>query len=61
MIKIIHKMKGDNSNPDSYRGIALENSAFKVFSKILTKQITTMVGKYILECQFGFRKGRSTI
>ena len=61
MTKIIHKGKGDTSNQDSYRGIALENSAFKIFSKILTKQITTMVDKYIPECQFGFRKGRSTI
>ena len=61
VIKIIPKGKGDTSNQDSYRGIALENSAFKIFSKILTKQITTMVDKYIPECQFGLRKGRSTI
>ena len=48
-------------NPDCYQGIALENTTFKIFTKILTKRLVTEVDRHIPECQFGFSKGRSTI
>jgi hypothetical protein len=34
-MKVLYMGKGSVSNPDSYRGIALENSGFKVFMMLL--------------------------
>ena len=39
----------------------LENTSFKVLTKILTTRLTAEVDRSIPECQFGFRKGRSTL
>lgn len=60
-IKVLYKGKGDTSTPDAYRGIALENNIFKIFSRLLTKRITEKIDILIPEHQFGFRRGRSTI
>ena len=59
-IKILYKGKGDTTNPNSYRGIALENAIFKIFTKILTNRLEKEVEAFIPEYQFGFRKGKST-
>jgi hypothetical protein len=60
-MKILYKGKGDTSNPDSFRGIVLQNTTFKLFTRILNERLLTMVDQHIPECQFGFRKGRSTL
>ena len=60
-IKILYKGKGDTADPNSYRGIALESTIFKLFSKILTRRLAKEVDEYIPECQFGFRRNRSTL
>ncbi|KAJ4427938.1 hypothetical protein ANN_23948 [Periplaneta americana] len=60
-IKMLYKGKGDAGNPNSYRGIALENTLLKVLTKILTQRLTQLVDAMLPEFQFGFRTGRSTI
>jgi len=56
----IHK-KGDRNNPDNYRGISLLSTGYKIYSKIITKRLTTIAELLLLEEQNGFRKGRSCI
>ena len=60
-IKPIYKGKGNASDPNSYRGVALECTLLKVFTKLLTRRITNLVDSHIPEEQFGFRRNRSTI
>lgn len=59
-IKVLYKGKGDTSEQDSYRGIALENTIFKLFTKIITQRLTQETTDKIPEAQFGFMKGRAT-
>jgi len=46
---------------DNYRGIALLNTTYKVFSKILLGRLEPIAEECIGDYQCGFRKGRSTI
>ena len=46
---------------DSYRGVALENTSFETFMKIITKRSNDLADQFIPECQFGFMKGKSTL
>ena len=62
--KIIATMlykKGDPRRPENYRYIALINSLTKLFTRILNSRLNKWLDftKLILECQSGFRKGRS--
>lgn len=58
---ILYKGKGHTEDPNSYRGIVLEPTIFKLFSKILTKRLAKEVDIFIPDCQFGFREKRSTL
>ncbi|KAJ4432881.1 hypothetical protein ANN_21520 [Periplaneta americana] len=58
---MLYKGKIATDNPNSYRGIALENNAFKLLTTILTKRITEMADAQIPQQQFGFRRGRSCL
>lgn len=60
-IKMLFKGRGDQMDPNSYRGIALEKSILKILTSIITKRISKEVEHKIPEEQFGFRKGRSTL
>ena len=60
-LKVLYKGKGDAGNPNSYRGIALECTAFKILTSLLTKRLQKTTSWAIPEQQFGFVKGRSTI
>ena len=60
-MKLLYKGKGDPEDPNNYRGVALENTMFKILTKILTDRLTTTVDSLIPENQFGFRPHRSTI
>ena len=61
IIKVLYKGKGKTDSPDSYRGIALENVMFKVFTKIIATRIAGIVDSKLPDFQFGFRRGHSTI
>jgi len=53
-----HK-KGDINDPDNCMGISLLNTGYKIYSKMITKRLTTIAEFLLLEEQNGFRKGRS--
>ena len=56
----IHK-KGEILKCENYRGISLLCIAYKVFSNILLKLLSSIVDNQIGDYQCGFREGRSTI
>lgn len=41
--------------------MALENTTFKIFTKIITNKLTTLTQKFIPEYQYGYRKEKSTL
>jgi hypothetical protein len=55
--------KGDKNNPSNFRPIAL----LPIFSKLLERILSMQLSEYleshnlISECQFGFRKNKSTV
>jgi hypothetical protein len=51
--------KGDKSNPENYRGISLLNTCYKIYSRLLNEKLKKFTEQFLLECQNGFRKGRS--
>ena len=55
--------KGDDKNPDNYRGISLLSVVSKVFTAILNKRLYTWAEheQKISKEQAGFRKGYSTV
>ena len=61
VIKLLYKGKGNVSSPESYRGIALESLVFKLFTRLLTERLSSLVEPLLPDEQFGFRRGRSTI
>ena len=56
----LHK-KGCKLVCSNFRGITLLNSAYKIFSKILSARIEPYYEDFLHEFQAGFRKGRSTV
>ena len=60
IIAPIHK-RGDKERCDNYRGIALENTAYKILSNIILGIITPYFKKVMGDYQNGFRDGRSVI
>lgn len=55
-LKVLYKGKGDAGNPNSYRGIALECTAFKILTSLLTKRLQNITRWAIPEQQFEFVK-----
>ena len=60
-LKILYKGKGNTEDPHAYRGVALENTSYKIFMKIITNKLTELTDQHIPENQFGFRKAKSTL
>ena len=58
---MMHKGSGDHNDPGKYRGIALENNTFKIFTRIITNNINEIIEEQLPENQLGFRKGKSTL
>lgn len=54
--------KGNPSDPQNYRPIAILHNLSKIFEKILLNRIFSFVNKYnvLCDCQFGFRPNFST-
>ena len=60
-VKMLYKGKGNQTDPNSYRGIALERNTLKILTRLITKRISEEAEPMIPEEQYGFRKGRSTL
>jgi len=56
----LHK-KGDKLNCNTYKGISLLNTAYKVFSKVLLGILQPFADECIGEYQCGYQKEKSTI
>ena len=56
----IHK-RGERDRCENYRGIALGNAAYKIFSSIILGKIKPYIKKVMGDNQNGFRDGRSLI
>jgi len=52
--------KGDTSNLENYRPIALLNTFYKIFAALLQQRIEKAIDNYIQPNQYGFRKNKST-
>jgi len=55
----LHK-KGDKTECENYRGIALLNTAYKVFARVLFDRLSPRAETVIGDYQGGFRRDRST-
>ena len=55
--------KGDKDDVNNYRGITLVSCLSKIFTTILNKRIVSYCeqNNVLSDCQFGFRKGKSTV
>ena len=61
MIRVLFKGKGQITDTNNYRGIAMMSHAFKLFTKLLTNRILKVTeGRTLPDEQYGFRKGKST-
>ena len=62
LIVHVHK-KGTYDDVKNYRGVTLLSVLGKLFTKILNNRLVHWSDSYeiVSECQFGFRKGRSTV
>ena len=53
---------GERKDPKCYRPITVNSVFAKVITKLVSKRMTAIVERegFLSDCQFGFRKGRST-
>ncbi|XP_049798870.1 uncharacterized protein LOC126234197 [Schistocerca nitens] len=56
---ILYMGKGNTADPNVYRGTALENTLFKIFTTLLCKRLRDILDEKLPDSQFGFRCGRS--
>ena len=62
IISPIYKNKGDNANPDNYRGITILSCFGKFFTAVLNNRLNKYLENMNLLCeeQAGFRKSYGT-
>ena len=53
--------KVDKQKLENCRGSSLLNACYKLYCKILNEELRTQGESFLLECQSGFRKGRSCL
>lgn len=53
--------KSDGDDPNNYTGISLLVTGYKILTQMMAKRIEMHTEPIILECQNGFRRGRSCI
>lgn len=58
-LKVLYKGKGDISDPNAYRGIALLNSSYKLYTKIINNKIMKNIDTKLPDEQYGFRRERN--
>lgn len=57
--KVLFKGKGDINDPNSYRGIALNSTVYKILTKLVSVRLRDFGKDSIPQQQFGFMEGRS--
>jgi hypothetical protein len=60
-VTVLYKDKGKRDDPDAYRGIVLECTPFKALSKLILNRISGRTCSEILNEQYGFMLGKSTL
>lgn len=58
-LKTLYKGKGNLLDPNTYRGIALMSTAYKLYTKILNNKIILNLDDTLPPEQYGFRKNRN--
>ncbi|KAL1446001.1 hypothetical protein WDU94_006622, partial [Cyamophila willieti] len=58
-LKVLYKGKGLTNDPNSYRGIALLDTSYKLYTRILNDRIMKTIDDKLPDEQFGFRRNRS--
>lgn len=58
-INILYKGKGNSSDPNNYRGIALLSVTYKLYTKILNIRIMTHIDSKLPPEQYGFRNAKN--
>ena len=59
-IESLFKNKGSAQDPAMYRGLSINSTANKVLIMIWLSRLRASYESTIMECQYGFRSGRST-
>lgn len=61
MIKPIYK-KGDKNMVQSYRGITIKHTRYKIYAAWIRKKLVKKLERYkvLYGTQFGFKKGKET-
>jgi hypothetical protein len=60
-LKLLFKCKGDKTDCNSYRGIAVSNSLLNLFEKIMYHRLFPQIAKNIPSNQYGFMPKKSTM
>lgn len=60
LINVPVPKKGDLTIPKNYRGISLIDLLAKGYNRMLLTRLRSALDRYLLQCQEGFRPGRST-
>src|SRR6266481_7243677 len=58
---MLYKGKGDRTDVNSYRGLALNAVTYKIFTKLLMNRLRNATVEHIPQEQYGFMPKRSTI
>jgi hypothetical protein len=61
LLRIIYKGKGDQKDPNNYRGIVLQDALARLTSTIITKRLTELVKHCGIEEQFAYQPERGMI
>ena len=58
---LLYKGKGLKSDLNNYRGISLQATPYKLFTKLIKERLEKYLESLLSDAQHGFRKGRSTM
>lgn len=57
---LLYKGKGSIDQATNYRGICIQSTLFKLFTKVIKNRLQDKLESQLSHSQFGFRRGRST-
>ena len=53
--------KKDPKLPENYRPIALLDTVYKIYTRLIAARLAEAIGEHLRITQFGFRKDKSTV